>query len=119
MLSTTELIDLLKESDLHILPSRSEGFPKVTLETAAAGIPSLVYGDYGANEWITHNHNGWVVNTLPQMIEIISNLIAQPELLRLNSKNAKDLAKKFDWSNVITEWEKEILDLYHNYKIKK
>ena len=54
LITTSELIDLLKESDLHILPSRSEGFPKVTLETAAAGIPSLVYADYGANEWITH-----------------------------------------------------------------
>ena len=114
LLSTSELINLFKETDLHILPSRSEGFPKVTLETAAAGIPSLVYADYGANEWITHNHNGWVVNTLSQMIEIINILIKQPELLKLNSKNAKDLAKKFDWKNIITQWEEEIINLHHN-----
>ena len=114
MVKNPELITLLKNSDLHILPSKSEGFPKVTLETAAAGIPSLVYADYGADEWITHNHNGWVVNSLTEMIKIIHNLIDHPELLILNSKNAKTLAKKFDWSNIIKQWEEEIINLYHN-----
>ncbi|MEC9209826.1 MAG: glycosyltransferase family 4 protein [Bacteroidota bacterium] len=114
LIKTPELINLLKKSDLHILPSKSEGFPKVTLETAAAGIPSLVYGDYGADEWITHNHNGWVVNSLPEMIKIIRNLIDHPKLLLSNSKNAEILAKRFDWSNIITEWEEEIINLYHN-----
>ena len=39
--------ELLKDMQLHIFPSRSEGFPKVILETACAGVPSLVYADYG------------------------------------------------------------------------
>ena len=114
LIRSSELIDLLKETDLHILPSRSEGFPKVTLETAAAGIPSLLYSDYGAHEWITHNHDGWIVNTLSQMIEIINTLVQKPELLRLNSNNARDLAKRFDWDNIIMQWEEEIINLYHN-----
>ena len=38
----------LKEIDLLFLPSRSEGFPKVILEAAASGIPSIVYHDYGS-----------------------------------------------------------------------
>ncbi len=106
------LANLLKTIDLHILPSRSEGFPKVTLETAAAGVPSLVYSDYGASEWITHDHNGFVVDTLEDMIIVIQNLIDTPELLALNSKNAIALAKQFDWSILIKKWEKEILKLY-------
>ena len=109
-----QLIYLFKNCDLHILPSKSEGFPKVTLETAAAGIPSLVYSDYGADEWIKHNHNGWVVNSIDDMIETIKNLINNPELLVLNSKNAKKLAKKFDWKNIIKHWEEEIIKLYQN-----
>jgi glycosyltransferase involved in cell wall biosynthesis len=111
MLATNELIDLLKMTDLHILPSRSEGFPKVILETAAAGVPSLVYSDYGANEWITHNHNGFVVETLEHMIEVINRLIGDPELLQTNSHNSIELAKQFDWQILIKIWEKVMEDL--------
>lgn len=104
---------LLKTIDLHILPSRSEGFPKVTLETAAAGVPSLVYSDYGATEWISHNQNGFVVKTRQEMLETIQSLIDKPELLRLNSKNAIALAKQFDWNIVVKQWELEISKLYN------
>lgn len=109
-----ELSNKLKNIDLHILPSRSEGFPKVTLETAASGVPSLLYSDYGANEWITNNHDGFVVDTLEQMIETITHLQENPELLQLNSKNAIALAKRFDWSILIKDWEEEILKLYNS-----
>ena len=50
---------ILKTVDLHILPSRNEGFPKVVLECAAAGIPSLLFSDYGAKEWM---EGGFVVD---------------------------------------------------------
>jgi glycosyltransferase involved in cell wall biosynthesis len=114
ILDHANLGDLLTTMDLHILPSRSEGFPKVTLETAAAGVPSLVYSDYGAQEWITHHHNGFVVDTPEQMIETIQQLKESPELLQLNSKNAMALAKQFDWRMVIKEWEEEIIKLHQS-----
>ncbi len=112
-LNHTELKKLLKKIDLHILPSRSEGFPKVTLETAAAGVPSLVYSDYGAEEWITHGKDGYVVDTLEQMKEVVSHLQEKPQELAEVSKNAIEMAKRFDWQIVIREWEKEIEKLYH------
>lgn len=108
--------ELLDTMDLHILPSRSEGFPKVTLETAAAGVPSLVYSDYGAKEWITHNQNGFVVDTLEQMIETVTQLKNNPDLLKQNSVNAIALAKRFDWQLAVKDWEKVILALSKNIK---
>ena len=112
-LNSTELSNQLKRMDLHILPSRSEGFPKVTLETAAAGVPSLVYSDYGAKEWITHNQDGFVVDTLEQMIETVMQLKNNPDLLKQNSVNAIALAKRFDWGILIKDWEQEIVKLHH------
>ena len=111
-----QLAKILEKIDLHILPSRSEGFPKVTLETAAAGVPSLVYSDYGANEWITHNKDGWIVKTIEEMIQIIKELKSKPKLLELNSNNARNMAEKFNWHRIIKEWEKEITNLYHEQK---
>ncbi|BBG65158.1 glycosyltransferase, family 4 [Hydrogenimonas sp.] len=112
-LTHNELKNLLKIIDLHIFPSRSEGFPKVTLETAAAGVPSLVYSDYGADEWITHNKDGFVVHTLNEMEEIIKKLSDEPEKLREVSKNAIQLAKRFDWDTVIKDWEAAMEELYN------
>ena len=108
-----ELKKLLEEVQLHVLPSRSEGFPKVTLETAAAGVPSLVYDDYGAEEWITHNKNGFVVHTLAEMKETIKKLRENPKILQKTSQNAVQLAKRFDWESVVKEWEAVIEELYN------
>ncbi|BDW77808.1 hypothetical protein BFINE_36030 [Bacteroides finegoldii DSM 17565] len=41
LMDHTQISEFLKGIDLHIFPSRSEGFPKVTLETAAMGYRPL------------------------------------------------------------------------------
>tara|TARA_B110000908_G_scaffold22494_1_gene25483 strand:- start:679 stop:1713 length:1035 start_codon:yes stop_codon:yes gene_type:complete len=110
-LSHNEIIKVLNKVDLNILLSRSEGFPKVILETASAGIPSLVYNDYGAEEWIMNNKNGFVLKTIEEVFFKIKELINVPELLVLNSKGTVKLAKNFAWKVQIKEWEKEILKL--------
>ena len=102
----------LKETDLHILPSISEGFPKVTLETAAAGIPSIVYDDYGAQEWITNGLNGWVVKNVEKMISIINDLKNNPQKLEVVSQEAIKLALSFDWKVKVKDWEEVIEKLY-------
>lgn len=104
---------LLNDMDLMFFPSRSEGFPKVHLETAAAGVPTLCYSDYGADEWITSWHDGIVVNTKDQAFEAISKLKANPELLKTMSQNAVELGRKFDWKNLTSVWENEIERIYN------
>lgn len=106
-----EIADILKGMDLHVFPSRSEGFPKVTLETAAAGVPSIVYSDYGASEWITTGKDGFVVDKFEETVDIINKLEANPEKLTDLSENAIKMAKRFDWQNVIKDWEKAIINL--------
>lgn len=111
LLNHKQLYDTLKQIDLHIFPSRSEGFPKVTLETASMGVPSIVYDDYGAAEWITSAKDGFVVNNLDEIIVIISDLMKHPQKLDLLAESAIELSKRFDWKNVINDWEKAILKL--------
>ena len=110
-----EIFELLKTMDLHLLPSRSEGFPKVTLETAAAGVPSLLYSDYGSNEWITHHQDGFVVDTLEQMIETVRLLTNNPDLLKKTAINSVAMAKRFDWSILVKEWEEVIQSINNSH----
>jgi len=113
-----QLVKLLEKIDLHILPSRTEGFPKVILETAAAGIPSLVYSDYGAQEWMTDRENGFVVHTLDQMKNTIQELLQHPDILQKASRNSSQLAINFDWKELIKNWE-NVIDSLVNDKIAK
>jgi glycosyltransferase involved in cell wall biosynthesis len=106
-----ELSKKLANMDLHFLPSRSEGFPKVVLETASSSIPSILYDDYGADSWINHLENGFIVSTFEEVKSTIDNLIENPELLIRNSENVLELAEKFDWKIIIKSWEKVIDNL--------
>ena len=110
-LNQQELSAKLSEMDLHILPSKSEGFPKVILEAAASGIPSIVYSDYGAKEWIANGENGFIINEFEQFTTTIKCLLDNKELLSKNSEGAILMAKRFDWNIVIREWESTIYNL--------
>ena len=111
LLANDKLRHLLSTMDLHILLSRNEGFPKVILETAASGIPSILYSDYGAEEWIRHRYNGFVVNNIDDVVAIIKELEKDSFLLSEISKKVINFSKLFEWKVVIREWEKVICDL--------
>ncbi len=104
-LSHAALAELLKTIQLHIFPSRAEGFPKVTLECAAAGVPSLVYDDYGADEWITTSKDGFVVKTLDEMAAVVQSLLDHPDRLPALADGARALAQRFEWSTLVRDWE--------------
>ena len=106
-----DFMKILSKVQLHILPSKSEGFPKVILETACCGIPSMLFSDYGANEWISHRQNGFVLNTLDEMKNSIEELISNEQLLNNVSKEAMTLGYSFDWKYKIKDWEHVLLEL--------
>ncbi|MBR3744626.1 MAG: glycosyltransferase family 4 protein [Bacteroidales bacterium] len=110
-LNHSQLSELLSKMNLMFFPSRSEGFPKVMLETACAGIPTLCYGDYGADEWITTGKDGFVVNTFDEAKAVIQQLVDHPEQLQELSKNAIELGKHFDWKALVKDWEDEIIKI--------
>lgn len=106
-----QMAEFLKNIDLHIFPSRCEGFPKVTLETAAMGVPSIVYGDYGAAEWIITGKNGFVVNTVNEIETVVRDLQLHPEKLNSLAEESVKLAQSFDWKVLVKDWEKVIEDV--------
>ena len=110
-LNQQELASRFNYMDLLFLPSKSEGFPKVILEAAASGIPSVVYSEYGASEWISNANNGFVINNYEQLISTIEVLINNKDLLTRCSEGAILMAKRFDWMTVIKDWEKAIYNL--------
>jgi glycosyltransferase involved in cell wall biosynthesis len=97
--------------DLHLFPSRSEGFPKVVLETAAAGVPSIVYADYGAGDWLSDGADGVVVETLADVEEVLKELSVNSQRLRKLSLGARRLAERYDWKHIAHHWDEKIRQL--------
>ena len=112
LLNHEKMLEVLQGVQLHVLTSRSEGFPKGIIECAAAGIPSVVYDDYGAQEWIENEVSGVICKEFQDMIKVIFKLQTESDSLSRMSSGAKELAKKFDVEKVTKLYESEIVSLF-------
>ena len=55
-------LDIIRQSDLLVLPSRREGLPNVMLEAMSCGVCVIASsGPVGPSEVITHLESGWLV----------------------------------------------------------
>ena len=113
VLSHNKINAIFQKSDLLFLPSKSEGFPKVILEAASAGIPSVVYNTYGASNWMKHRVNGFVINDFNAVKGVVNELLNNSKLLQSISEKTIELANGYNWENVVKDWEKIIVNLYN------
>lgn len=107
-----ELNDFLDKMDLHCLTSRSEGFGKVTIELAAKGIPSILFDDYAAYEWLENGKEGVVVKTDSEYKEVIGKIISDVEYYQKLQGGCKKLAERFSMKNQLKKYENIISELY-------
>lgn len=56
-----DVVPILRRADAVVLPSHSEGLPRVLMEACAAGVPVIGTNIPGIRELITHGYNGLLV----------------------------------------------------------
>jgi len=90
--SKDNALEYMRASDAMILPSRSEAFPRVTLESIAVGTPVIISDVDGNTEQIIHNKTGKVFSNedCDQMIDCIKDLYDSNELRSKFSDKAFD-----------------------------
>ena len=64
------MLEIMRESDIFLLPSRLEGIPKVTLEAAATGLPCIVFRDYETPS-VIDGVTGFQVATFEEMMQAL------------------------------------------------
>ena len=112
-----ELKMMFHESDVVVLPSRTEGFGLVALEAISAGIPVLVAGESGIAEALEQVEGGNSVTVesdgardWAQRIQQLSN--QSPEDRDNNAKLLREnYSKTYSWNNECERFQKMIQDL--------
>jgi D-inositol-3-phosphate glycosyltransferase len=94
------LADLLATATLTLVPSHSETFGIVALESAASGTPVVAFRASGLVESVSDGHSGLLVDsrTPRDWANAIDGLLVDPQALGRLSAGARDHALGFTWA---------------------
>jgi glycosyltransferase involved in cell wall biosynthesis len=108
--SQSQMVDIMRSSDIFLLPSRLEGIPKVTLEAAATGLPCIVFRDYETPS-VVDGVTGFQVATVEEMMQALEKLIADRSLRERMGSAARSHVQSFDWDAVSQRWQNAYLEI--------
>jgi glycosyltransferase involved in cell wall biosynthesis len=95
---------LLREMDVLVCPSYSEGMPNVVLEAMASGL-AVIATNTGATSVMINSENGWLIdprNETQLQDALTQALNIEASALDVKKKNAlRDVKTNFLWSNII------------------
>jgi glycosyltransferase involved in cell wall biosynthesis len=106
--SPEELADALRNADLFVLPSVSEGVPKVSQEAAACGLPIVLFGHYESPSLVSEQ-NGLQVWNDDELLDAVRVLLTdRAKRVKMGRKSAT-MAQKTGWKSVAPQWVSQIL----------
>jgi glycosyltransferase involved in cell wall biosynthesis len=109
-LSPEGLGEAFRAADIFVLPSRSEGVPKVTQEAAACGLAQVIFGYYEAPS-VVHGQNGLVVWSDEAFMRNVGELLDNPALVSSFRKAGAEMALAWDWAKVAGQWRNRLIEV--------
>jgi D-inositol-3-phosphate glycosyltransferase len=101
--------DILRASDVLVLPSVGEGFPLIAQEAMACGVPVILSDDPSYRDYIDSSCARLVSPTVEGVRQGLSEMFASKENLERAGRSARKLVgDKFGWHNNVQKH----LDLY-------
>jgi len=118
-----EIPAFLKQCDVLVFPSYSDGFGLVILEAMACGLPVLTTSSTAGPDIITQCVDGWVIepDDLARLTEIMSDCPSNRGRIAEMGRRARATAEKFTWSAYGNRWLeilREALDAPANIVLK-
>jgi glycosyltransferase involved in cell wall biosynthesis len=106
----TQMLDIMRTSDIFLLPSRLEGIPKVTLEASATGLPCIVFDDYETPS-VVDGETGFQARTIEEMMQALEKLIEDCSLRERMGSAARSHVRIYDWDIVARKWQSAYLEI--------
>lgn len=104
---------LYSAGSILCLTSILEGFPMVITEAQQFGIATIAFNSFSAaSDLIDHGVTGFLVKpfSIKQYIKFLKNLMENDALRKQMGINAKQQVKRFNKTNIISQWEKLIME---------
>lgn len=105
-----QVLDVMMQSDVLVLPSLSEAFGLVVTEALACGLPVIVTPNVGAGDLIADGREGFLVPICSSeaIAERLNALHNDRELLAVMSRNAQSTAAARSWAVYREEWAEAV-----------
>ncbi|MCS4532141.1 glycosyltransferase family 4 protein [Corynebacterium sp. ES2730-CONJ] len=89
---------LLERADLHLMPSRKEGWGIAVVEAAQHGVPTIGYSSSGGlRDSIDHGKSGMLVDTSEQMATMVGDLLRDPTQIARLGDYARHKVQGYSW----------------------
>ena len=95
---------LLARADIHLMPSRKEGWGLAVMEAAQHGVPTVGYA-FGLRDSVQHQSTGLLVSDEEEFAQATQLLIRDPKLREQLGQAAKDFAMQFSWDSTGARFE--------------
>ncbi|MFH0927745.1 MAG: glycosyltransferase family 4 protein [Candidatus Micrarchaeota archaeon] len=101
-MSQQKMADLIRSSDIAIVPSHAESFGKSVLECISCGTPTIVFDDVRAyDDYIVPSQNALMVRRDPEDLKnAVLELVQNVDLYARLSGSAIEIHEKFSWERV-------------------
>jgi len=113
MVAGREKLELLRDTDVWVLPSYTENFGLAVVEAMASGLPLVISNRVNIWNHIAAREAGLVVDCdASQVSQAICRVLREPDLGRRLAANALSLARtEFSWAAVGAQLEQVYYDL--------
>jgi len=100
-LSHSQVLDVMMQSDVLVLPSLGEGFGLVVTEALACGLPVIVTPNVGASDLVQDGREGFVVPVCSAdlIADKLQALYRDRDLLAAMSRQAQVTARENSWAS--------------------
>ena len=107
--SHKEISNLLRTSDVFVLPSLNEGMSNSVLEAMASGLPIITTDTGGSEELI--KGNGFIVrkSSSEQLRQTINKFLISLSLVKSMGNISRKIAEKMSWKNVADDYKRAYL----------
>lgn len=91
--------EILAGADLHLMPSRKEGWGLAVIEAGQHGVPTIGYlHAAGLRDSIDSGRTGLLVEDLPQLVSAARGLLSEPARRSALGAAARAKAETFSWT---------------------
>ncbi len=108
-----QVINEFSQSDVLVLPSRSEGLSVVGVQALAMGL-AMILSDVGGNlELVSETENGFLfpVGDVEMLTKRLKHLLENPEFLRSARAKSFEKAQKYDLQAIVSRYEEIFLKI--------